>query len=842
MARGARSNGLMTRVLTLLIGLIYAAAVLALPWFEGGVLLREQAIGVAAAAVMLALVIVGGLGHVAVSVPSLLAAALGGYFVWQAVAGQSVDAAVTLADAAKLFGAAALLSVGASVLKSSAATTAALLTTLLSAVAVAGFGLLTPEADQQALLEIEFEVLAAPFGPFVNPNNAAGFFIIGLACAATLLLRVTRGHRPNDPRGKALLAAAVLLGAIAVLGAAILKTDSRSGLAAACAAVAVTAMVGGSAGQRIVIGGLIALAAAAVVAAFAIKPWESQRWVERQEMTSDIRFTHWERMQAAVAAEPIMGWGSGTYGQVSRRFVPSERNLWFEHADNQWFELLVEGGGIGLGLAALFVIAAAVGIWRAMDEPECDVAATAAAGVLTGLALHSLFDMSILSAAIWLPAAVLVGGGSAAEPRRLGLIVAIPLLAAACWGAWELWLASEVQRAAIAVPDLNTADEAFTRELLADAEAARERHPGDALAAWTVARLQSHLGRLRMVDQPPQPLTETFGTVSWAMTEPATLHAIAVALDPERLDALRQSEAVDGPFREALEASRRAGELAPLRYHGRLLAAELAWIDSDPRDLSAALSASTMLPVHRRTQQRMTRLAWSAGDREAFPLLLQRLLRLTDAEDGRYLPQLGRDFAVAEIAESLLPADPAILLRLAQTQTDGPDDPLREALLRRTESLIDASESDAAAGYTEDERTAWAAKIVELRGDAAAAEELLQKVSGRALPQSRRALAKLLADRGEYRLAVIELLAATSQTRADATDRRNLRRWRAAREQQVEAERAARAAERQANEETDNKETDHKGNGEGDDATRGDGDAGDDPTALGTRDSARPRE
>ena len=786
------------------------AAVLVVPSQEGGVLYREHAAVGAVIVLASLLTLLANRGRLPVggwTLPAVVLALLIGSTAMPSSevaleAGRSVDPGATRLGLARLVVGLLAAVTGAALFRRRDSQVILLATVVVAAAGYGVLGLLDRIGPIDLVLRAPLEVLATPFGPFVNPNNAAGLLILGLvAVTGWIGSRSVRAaavqSAPPRIEGTILIAAGG-----AVIAAALVATGSRSGVAAGCLGVATTGAVFFIAAARIrgwrigqIAGrllGLMGLAGGVGYAATRLidSRWIAEEWQRRGELSGDARFEHWSQMMQAVAERPWRGWGAETYGQVSRRVCPTERNLWFEHADGQWVEWLVEVGGVGVGLIAVTLgtlllshLRSAAGVTRAVrfqspvspDEVSATVTrAATATGVLVGLAAHSCFDFAVLAAAVWLPAALMVGFAPASI-GRLGSWTGGGLLVAAAVATWDLVGGSRVQSLAIEVPPLRGAysvDAAELADLIDRAETAAAARPVDALGQWTCARLHRHQAQLQLLSRPPAVLGVP--TAMWPQVSPASLHSIACAVDGARLARLRDDAIVADELTAAATFARRCETLAPLRYRAAGLAASLDWIDRPPQRLDRAAALGSRLPVHRPTQQTVARLAWSAGDRDLFAATLARLLRLDAPAEVEWMQPLLREFAVDDIV-AMLPDDPAVLIAVAGDWTTAVDDPLRTALVAAAVKRLDAPESIPSA-----ERLVLRSRLDRLAGDVDQAIVRLRD-GIEADPQAveaRRDYAELLIDRGELDEAAFQVQIAGQLDQVTARDRALLHRIR----------------------------------------------------------------
>lgn len=251
--------------------------------------------------------------------------------------------------------------------------------------------------------------MGGPFGPFVNPNNAAGWLVMGLASAIGLLMlqaqdmvvawRMRLGGRTVRLQDvfetvvrylaelKATQIAAWL--ALGMIACAIIATRSRSGMIAVAAAFFVTVLLR----MRHRLGMTLLVGAVGVSLVFGLMSVLNLRdgtvrelWTLRNPSgeLSD-RLVHWKDSLVAVQDFPLLGGGLGAYRYITLPYQTRDSALWFQNADNQYLEVLVEAGGIGLVafvLLGLPILAGAAGILRRSAAGGYELSAEVVAIVL----------------------------------------------------------------------------------------------------------------------------------------------------------------------------------------------------------------------------------------------------------------------------------------------------------------------------------------------------------------------------------------------------------------------------------------------------------------------------
>jgi O-antigen ligase len=417
-----------------------------------------------------------------------------------------------------------------------------------SALAVALYGMVARTLFGTRLYGLIPVPTIAPFGPFVSKNHFAGYvemaalLALGLALGLADEARKSRGLLGwiDSPRaGRVVLA----YGAAAVMALAILISLSRGGAVSLTAGglalllLRLTASARRRSRRPILL--TLTLAAACAGLAFAVLPSEGRERVLSlvgiaSESSGRFRLGVWRDTLSLVASSPVAGQGLGAFADA---LPPFERgaDMRIEHAENDYLEMLAEGGALGFLLAMAAVVLAARGTVRGLaregDRLRRGLGMGAAAGA-GALLVHSGFDFNlrITSNAVLfalLAAWVLASAGSAESPSRtlvpresglfaLGLAVTlgIALLTPPPVPVGQL----EAIRAARASPTplrLAQADAALAAHL--------RRRPGDA-EAWL------HLGWVR--------------AARGERDEGAALARYAAQLDPQRRSITAGAEAL----------------------------------------------------------------------------------------------------------------------------------------------------------------------------------------------------------------------------------------------------------------------------------------------------------
>lgn len=234
----------------------------------------------------------------------------------------------------------------------------------------------------------EIEMGAGSLGTFVNHNNGALFFILGLACSLGLLShRVVKltGQQLDDPTFEAndLLALvgdwgaaiSLLTGTMCMTG--ILISGSRGAIVATLAGLILAL---GWIRRRgftavAVAGGFLLVSSALLFSplqlnAQSIRNLNFFSGNDTSTLLNDGRVTHWgDGWRAAVAHLPG-GSGLSTYSYAYLPHQQSGSDVWYHHAENLWLELVAEQGLFGIVITAAIVLMVIQHLRRLGDSPN----------------------------------------------------------------------------------------------------------------------------------------------------------------------------------------------------------------------------------------------------------------------------------------------------------------------------------------------------------------------------------------------------------------------------------------------------------------------------------------
>jgi hypothetical protein len=249
------------------------------------------------------------------------------------------------------------------------------------------------------------------FGPFINRNHFAGWMllvlpvIVGYSCGVVHALRLPARRRWSDwlhwatsvEASRFLLAA----GAIMAMAAALVLTQSRSGLLGfACGLAVIAGFVLVRARKTSVRAAALLYFGALLVGAVMLTG--AGRTIDRvATATTDTtgRLSAWRDTMEIAADFPIAGTGLGTFANAMLVYQSGPRHLMYAQAHNDYLQLVAEGGLL-VTLPALAVLAGIVlAIRRRLaagdDDPVTSWVRVGAVGALAAIAVQSLMEFSL---------------------------------------------------------------------------------------------------------------------------------------------------------------------------------------------------------------------------------------------------------------------------------------------------------------------------------------------------------------------------------------------------------------------------------------------------------------
>jgi O-antigen ligase len=240
-----------------------------------------------------------------------------------------------------------------------------------------------------------------PWGPFVNRNDFAAWLLMAIPLAiGYLLMRIASQPATGNPRvdvnrmvDPRLI---LLLASVCVMTGAILASLSRSGVISLALALALLMLV---ARTRLGRTRLVLLAAAVVVLLLAAGTYVNlpalmTRINEAWPSGLGGRLAVWRDTWPMVSDFAATGVGIGAYERAMLVYQQSNRLMFFNHAHNEFLQIVAEGGVL-MGLASIAVLVSAgriaVSNLHADRSPVFWVRTGAACG-MAGIACQSLWD------------------------------------------------------------------------------------------------------------------------------------------------------------------------------------------------------------------------------------------------------------------------------------------------------------------------------------------------------------------------------------------------------------------------------------------------------------------
>jgi O-antigen ligase len=285
-------------------------------------------------------------------------------------------------------------------------------------------------------------------GTLINRNHFAMLLYLGLGCSLSLLVRDSRAQREHSgwdgTVAERLLASHTTLTLLVALQlAGVLASKSRAGLAGSLLVLipCLPALLRGHRVARVV--GWLVLALVALPAVLLAGPPLLDRLSRLPlEWTSEGgRGAVFRLMLDVASGTPVFGTGGGTFEWMFMIHRPEQIKGQYDFAHNDYLQVLVETGAVGLLLLLVPVGAFFVEtLRRRRHEPGPDRQDWPLLLALAAVALHEIVDFGLQLPAPMVYAAILAGA-VARPPRRpegraiaataagvAGLILAVPAL------------------------------------------------------------------------------------------------------------------------------------------------------------------------------------------------------------------------------------------------------------------------------------------------------------------------------------------------------------------------------------------------------------------------------
>jgi len=245
---------------------------------------------------------------------------------------------------------------------------------------------------------------ALVYTPFMNRNDFASWLVMAIPLTAGYAIAHIQSRRrtgePFDPESALDDKGLVLGAALLVMMAGLLASMSRSGVAGAAAALMLFVLLSrGRMSRRWIVWMLAGTAAmvalAAVYAANLGALTVRFTGVMSEGLTGRVAI--WRQTWPMVRDFWPVGSGVGSYEQVMVLYQTMSRLFYISHADNEYLQILAEGGalvGVPVAVAIIALGSTIASRLRADRTPRFWIRAGAASGLLAA-AVQNLFEMTL---------------------------------------------------------------------------------------------------------------------------------------------------------------------------------------------------------------------------------------------------------------------------------------------------------------------------------------------------------------------------------------------------------------------------------------------------------------
>lgn len=247
-------------------------------------------------------------------------------------------------------------------------------------------------------------------GSYVNRNHFAGLLEMCLAIGIGLMIaqleeRTSRGWKEFTRNILSLILSpkAALRVLLIVMVVALVMTRSRTGNTAFFASLLVAGVLALALSKAAPRGTVLLISSLIAIDLLVIGAWFGvERTIQRIEQTTQAQVE--ERTDPAVYAVrmfedyPLVGTGGGTFYTAFTRYRGHDIEPYYDHVHNDYVQVLVETGAIGIALAGLAVLASLLCAVLALARRRDPLARGVAFGVvmgITSLGIHSAVDFNL---------------------------------------------------------------------------------------------------------------------------------------------------------------------------------------------------------------------------------------------------------------------------------------------------------------------------------------------------------------------------------------------------------------------------------------------------------------
>ncbi len=263
------------------------------------------------------------------------------------------------------------------------------------------------------------------WGPYINHNHFAGYLEmvmpLGFGMFLYLVSKARGTHHRYDLAGllrmmdqkNASRVVMAALGAV-VMAAGIVICLSRGGILGASAAIVVLLAMARSRKSLKKTTAILLAGGAILVSLFVIAAWDriEDRFSQIGQEQKIIRPDIWRDALGIVKDFPLLGTGLGTFGRIDPKYQTKYSTLTFEHAENDYIELLTDTGAVGIAIAigaVMLYLRAVYGQWKERKNIFAISIASAGVAAVSAILVHSFTDFNSRIPANMITLAVIAG-------------------------------------------------------------------------------------------------------------------------------------------------------------------------------------------------------------------------------------------------------------------------------------------------------------------------------------------------------------------------------------------------------------------------------------------------
>jgi len=249
------------------------------------------------------------------------------------------------------------------------------------------------------------------WGTYINRNHFAGYLEMAIPLGLGLLLYnapdLKTGHdAPLTKRmgrflaGDTLVPFTLLFLLVLVMAACLIMTLSRGGILGFAASTLFFAWLTRERRSLRKKAPLLALLAAVIFAVVVLASWDilEQRFEELQKERQISRLTVWKDSLGLIRDYPVVGSGLGSFEKLYMGYQTKMPELFFDHAHNDYLELLTDTGLIGALLAMGMTLVFFLSLYRRWRKKHGLFSKCLGAGGLCAcmaMAVHSFTDFNL---------------------------------------------------------------------------------------------------------------------------------------------------------------------------------------------------------------------------------------------------------------------------------------------------------------------------------------------------------------------------------------------------------------------------------------------------------------